>query len=91
MACKIKSLKTESLLISRKSNTVHHSVFMRDQQIKDDVSHKRLGVILTNDCSWQTLIHYIKEKTWTRVNIMHRLKSDLNRKPLLEYADAILV
>ena len=48
-------LKTESLLISRKSNIVHPPVFMLDQQIKKVESHKHLGVILSNDFSWQNL------------------------------------
>ena len=73
---------------------------MQDQQIKEVESHKHLGVILSNDCSWQKHIDYIKEKAWTRINIMRRLKYDLDRKsletiyksfirPLLEYADVI--
>ena len=72
---------------------------MLDQQIKEVESHKHLGVILSNDCSWQKHIDYIKEKAWTRIN-MRRLKYDLDRKsletiykffirPLLEYADVI--
>ena len=52
---KFNPLKTESLLISRKSNTVHPPVFMQDQQIKEVESHKHFGVILSNDCSWQNI------------------------------------
>ena len=78
---KLNPLKTESLLISRKTNTVHPPVFMLDQQIKEVESHKPLGVILCNDCSWQKHIDYIKEKAWTRINIMHRLKYDLTENP----------
>ena len=52
---KFNLLKTESILISRKPNTVHPPVFMRDQQIKEDESHKHLGVILSNDCVWQNI------------------------------------
>ena len=55
---------------------------MQDQQIKEVESHKHLGVILSNDCSWQKHIDYIKEKAWTRINIMRRLKYDLDRKSL---------
>ena len=73
---------------------------MLDQQIKEVESHKHLGVILANDCSWQNYTDYIKEKAWTRIIIMRRLKYDLDRKsletiyksfirPLLEYADVI--
>ena len=97
---KFNPLKAESLLISRKTNTVHLPVFMRDQQIKEVESHKHLGVILSNDCSWQKHIDYIKEKAWTRINIMGRLKYDCDRKsfetiyksfirPLLAYAEAL--
>ena len=52
---KFNPLKTESLLIPRKTNTVHPPVFMPDQQIKKVESHKHLGVILSNDCSWQNI------------------------------------
>ena len=73
---------------------------MRDQHIKEVESHKHSGVILSNDCSLQIYIDYIKEKAWTRIDIMHQLKYDLGRKsletiyksfirPLLEYADVI--
>ena len=96
---KFNPLKTD-LLISRKTNTFHPPVFMRDQQIKEVKSHKHFGVILSNDCSWQKHIDYIKAKAWTRINIRHLLKYDLDRKsletiyksfmrPLLEYADVI--
>ena len=43
---------------------------MLDQQIKEVESDKHLGGILSNDCSWQKHIDYIKEKAWTRINIM---------------------
>ena len=43
---KLNPLKTESILISRKTNTVHPPVFMLDQQINEVESHKHLGVIL---------------------------------------------
>ena len=73
---------------------------MLNQQIKEVESHKHLGVILSNDCSWQKHIDYIKGKAWTRINIMRWLKYDIDRKsletiyksfirPLLEYADVI--
>ena len=34
---------------------------MQDQQIKEVESHKNLGVILSNDCSWQKHIDYIRK------------------------------
>ena len=74
---KFNLLKTKSLL-----STVHLPVFMRDQHIKEVESHKNLGVNLSNDYSLQKHIDYIKEKAWTRINIMRRLKYDLERKSL---------
>ena len=74
--------ESRTTLISRKTNTVHPPVLMQDQQIKEVESHKHLGVILSNDCSWQKHIDYIKENAWTRINIMRRLKYDLDRQSL---------
>ena len=63
-------------------------------------SHKHLGVFFSDDCSWHHQIEYMKGKAWTRINIMKRLKFQLDRKsleiiyisfvrPIIEYADAI--
>ena len=73
---------------------------MQDQIINEVESYKHLGVILSNDCSWQKHLDYMEEKVWTRINIMRRLNYDIERKsletiyksfirPLLEYADVI--
>ena len=73
---------------------------MLGQQIKEVEFHEHLGVTLSNDCSWQKHIEYIKEKAWTRINVLRRLKYDPDRKSLetiyksfirqlLEYADVI--
>ena len=73
---------------------------MQNVQIEDVECHKHLGVCLSNDCSWHQHITYIKEKAWCRINIMRKLKFQLDRKsletiyiafirPLLEYADVI--
>ena len=34
------------------------------------ISQKRLGVVLSNECTWHEHLEYIKSKTWTRINIM---------------------
>ena len=71
---------------------------MHNQQINEVQYHKHLGVYLTEDCSWHKHIDCIKEKVWTRINLMRTLKHDLDRKaleaiyisfirPVLEYAD----
>ena len=71
---------------------------MLDQQITDVESHKHLGIYLSNDCTWHKHIEYIKEKAWTRINVMRKLKYELDRqsletiyltfiRPVLEYAN----
>ncbi|MES9994044.1 MAG: reverse transcriptase family protein [Candidatus Thiodiazotropha sp.] len=91
--------KTESLLISRKVYKPQHPpLFMQNIQIKEVDFHKHLGLCLSNDGSWHQHIKYITEKAWFRINIMRKLKFQLDRKsletiylafirPLLEYAD----
>ena len=73
---------------------------MLGQQINEVEFHKHLGIYFSNDGSWHKHIEYIKEKAWTRINIMRRLKYEIDRKsleiiyttfirPILEYADVI--
>ena len=63
-------IKTESMLISRKLNKpVNPSLFMQEAQIAEVSSHKYLGLILYNDCTWQQHIDYITKKAWNRINI----------------------
>ena len=93
--------KNEVMLISRKTNSQNHPpVFMQNQQIQEVEFHKHLGVYLSSDCSWHQHIDYIKQKAWIRLNIMRKLKFDLDRnsletiyksffRPILEYADVI--
>ena len=94
-------VKTESLLISRKRNPpIHPDLSMAGQNIPSVPSHKHLGVFLSSDCSWHSHLDFIKEKAWSRINVMRRLKFQLDRKsleiiytcfirPLLEYGDVI--
>ena len=95
------SVKTESLLISRKRNSpIHPALSMSGQNIQSVPSHKHLGVFLSSDCSWHSHVDFIKEKAWSRVNVMRKLKFQIDRKsletiftcfirPLLEYGDVI--
>ena len=73
---------------------------MNNQPISEVNSHKHLGLILSNDCTWHDHLEKIKTKAWTRINIMIKLKFQLDRKslqtiyfsfirPLLEYGDVI--
>ena len=94
-------VKTEAFLASRKINKpIHPPLFMAGTHITEVVSHKHLGVIFQNDDSWHNHIDYVKEKAWTRINAMKKLKFDLDRKsleteyltiirPILEYADVV--
>lgn len=93
--------KTESLLLSRKSNHINHPpVFMNNHLISEVKEHKHLGVFLSHDLSWHKQIEYIKSKAWKRVNIMRSLKFKLDRvsletvyitfiRPILEYGDIL--
>ena len=93
--------KTNSLVISRKVNKpAHHPLFLQNQQIKEVDSHKHLGLYFSNDGTWHHQIQYIKDKAWTRINIMRKLKFKLDRKsleiiytafirPILEYGDVV--
>ena len=73
---------------------------MEGTQIVEVDSHKHLGIFFQNDCSWHNHIDYVKEKAWSRVNAMRKLKFDFDRKsletvyltfirPILEYADIV--
>ena len=93
--------KSESILFSRKLNKPYHPpVSMDETQINEVMSHKHLGVIFSNDCSWHNHIEHIKTKAWNRINVMRKLKFKLDRRslqtiyfsfirPLLEYADVV--
>ena len=61
---------------------VHPPLHMLNQQIKEVENHKHLGLYFSNDGSWHTHITYIKEKAWNRINIMRKLKFQLDRKSL---------
>ena len=73
---------------------------MNQKQIEEVNSHKHLGVVLSDDCTWYDHLDYIKCKAWTRINVMRKLKFKLDRRslqiiyftfirPLLEYADVV--
>ena len=93
--------KNEALQISRKLDRQNHPpLFMLNNQIYEVEFHKHLGLYFSSDCSWHHHINYIKQKAWTRINILRNLKFDLDRKsleiiytsfirPILEYANVI--
>ena len=73
---------------------------MDNQIIAEVDTHKHLGIYLTNDCTWHKHIDYVKDKAWARINIVRKLKFELDRKsletiyltfirPILEYEDIV--
>ena len=93
--------KSEALLHSRKINKPYHPLlFFNNEQIQEVNSHKHLRLYFSNDCSWHEHIEHIKTKAWQRINVMRRLKFQLDRKSLrtvyfsfvrsiIEYADTV--
>ena len=88
-------------MISRKLNKPYHPhICINNQPISEVNSHKHLGLILSNDCTWYAHFELIKFKAWLRINVMRKLKFQLDRtslqiiyfsfiRPLLEYGDVI--
>ena len=93
--------KSEALLNSRKHNRPYHPpICMNSQPISEVNCHKYLGIILSNDCAWHAHFELIKAKVWSRINVLWKLKFQLDRKslqiiyfsfirPLLEYGDVV--
>ena len=75
--------KTESVLFSRKLiKQLHPTLYMNQQDIIIVEAHKHLGLTFTNDISWHEHFNNIKTKAWHRINVMRKLKFQLNRKSL---------
>ena len=93
--------KTETMIISRKSNKPHHpDLVMNNIHLLSVNDHKHLGLILSNDGSWHKHIDMIVKKAFNRLSILRKFKFILNRqtleqlyfsfvRPILEYADVI--
>ena len=93
--------KSESIFFSRKHNRpIHPPLNMAQQVINEVTSHKHLGLVFSSDCNWHEHIDYIKTKAWFCINIMRKLKFQLDRKsleiihisfirPLLENANVV--
>ena len=55
--------KTETLLLSRKLNTMQHPLrYMQQVQTQEVKSHTHSGMNMSSDCSWHQHINYIKIK-----------------------------
>ena len=73
---------------------------MNNQPITEVTSHKHLGLVFCSDCTWHDHFEHIKAKAWARINVMRKLKFQLDRKslqiiyfsfirPLLQYGDVV--
>ena len=75
--------QSESVIFSRKRNKPYHPpAFMKQTEIEELTSHKHLGFVFSNDCTWHEHLDYIKCKAWARINIMRKLKFKLDRRSL---------
>ena len=93
--------KTETLLISRKTdNNIHPPLYFDNTQVKEVTNHKHLGLLFNNTCHWGEHIEMITSKANKKLNVLRTLKFDLDRQPLqimyfsfirpiLEYGDII--
>ena len=78
---KFNPAKSESLVYSRKINKPPHPpVYMSGSEITSVSCNKHLGLFISDNGSWHRHIESIKEKAWSRIAIMRRLKIDLDRK-----------
>ena len=73
---------------------------MNGVQVSPASDHKHLGSLLSGNGTWQSHIEYMTAKALKRINIMRKLKFDLERKvletiylsfirPILEFADIV--
>ena len=80
---KFNPAKSESVIFSRKQNKPYHSpVVLNQEQVTEVTSHKHLGLVFSNDCSWHEHLQYLKAKARSRINIMRKLKFKLDRRSL---------
>ena len=66
---KFNPIKTESILFSRRINLqVHPALSFNDVPIQADISHKRLGVYVSQRCDWQTHIDFYQRNSLATTN-----------------------
>ena len=93
--------KTETMTISRKIDKPDHPpLYMDSNDISTVSEYKHLGIVISDNGSWEKHIDMITGKAYKRINILRKFKFILDRKtlekidftfvrPLLEYADVI--
>ena len=95
------AVKTDSMLITRKTTPTNHPpILFQDHTLQDVSHHKHLGITLRSDLRWTDHIHEITNKSLKLVNIMKSLKFILDRqsletiyfsfvRPILEYGSPV--
>ena len=74
--------KSECIFSRKYNKPYHHPVLLNQIQIAEINSHKYLGIIFSNNCTWHEHLELIKSKAWKRINTMCKLKFQLDRKSL---------
>ena len=65
-------IKSECILLSRKCNKPYHPpVLLNQTQIAEVNSHKHLGIIFSNDCTWHEHLELVKSKAWKRIQCVN--------------------
>ena len=94
--------KTETLFVSLKRHDQDPQPVVFDNTIiKEDKSHKSLGMTLSNDLSWNNHIDDLLNRAGKRVDILSYLKYRIDRftleimyksyiRPIIEYGDVIM-
>ena len=95
--------KTKEVLFSRvRTDRNHPPLWLNGEEIERVNNHKHLGLTLEKDCSWREHIQSTISKAKKALNILRKLKHELDRKsletlyftqvrPILEYADCVWV
>ena len=55
---------------------------MNNQPVAEVASHKHLGLVFCSDCTWHDHFEHIKAKAWAWINVVRKLKFQLDRKSL---------
>jgi hypothetical protein len=93
--------KTKTMTMSRKIDTQDHTpLYMDSNDISTVSEHTHLGLVISDNGSWEKHIDMITEKASKRFNILRKFKLDKKTlekiyyifvRSLLEYADVIWV
>ena len=93
--------KTETMTVSRKQvKPIHPPLKMNCHVLQEVYNHKHLGIILSSSGTWHEHIEYIVKKSYSRLNVLRKLRYTVNRhilekiymcfiRPILEYGDVV--